>query len=250
MKNDRATKKRYAVLDDLSEIGQSWVSDTFHHHGSGIVLRPLPLGRSIAKIRNAFDSALNLIHYAGACPRVGRCMRLLILEEGRWAGGIVLGSTFPNIGVRDEALGLKEYVRNHHLRGLRSPWASENKDYWSRLQKVVNHARTFVFPRFQGRGIGIEAHQRLLSEGRDYWESRYRDRVAAFDTLCDSVDSGLFEKNGWDHVGLTAGFRSDPQRALVQRDNESSTLVNNVALRQGSHRWQVWVKIIDPSLLS
>ncbi len=250
MKTDRTTKKTHAVLNQLSEIGQSWVSDTFHRHSSGIVLRPLPRGRSIAKVRNAFDSALDLIHYSGACSRVGRCMRLLILENGRWAGGIVLGSTFPNIGVRDEALGLKDYVRNHHLRDLRSPWASENTAYWARLQKVVNHARTFVFPRFQGRGIGVEAHRRLLSEGRHYWEVRYRDRVAAFDTLCDAVDSGLFEKNGWIRVGLTAGFRSDPRHTLVPQDDKSSVLMNNVALRRGRRRWHVWVRIIDRSLLS
>ena len=250
MKTDRSIEKTHEFLNQLSQIGQSWVSDNFRHRPSGIMLRPLPLGRSIANVRIAFDSALDLTHYAGACRRVGRCMRLLILKEGQWAGGIVLGSTFPNIGDRDEALGLKDFIRNHHLKGLRSPWASENTDYWTRLQKVVNHARTFVFPRFQGQGIGVEAHRRLLSDGRQYWEARYRDRVAAFDTLCDAVDSKLFEKNGWNHVGLTAGFRSDPRRALVQRDNESSALVNNVALRPGSLRWQVWVRIIDPSLLS
>src|SRR5437016_5066741 len=57
--------------------------------------------------RECFDAALDATHYAGACQRVGRCMRLAIVQSGEWVGGIVLGSTFPNIEVRDQYLGLK-----------------------------------------------------------------------------------------------------------------------------------------------
>jgi hypothetical protein len=140
MKNDSKTLAK--ALDRLSQIDDPWLAHSLRRHGEGIVLLPLPLGREVVALRGAFDEALDEVHYAGACSRVGRCMRLLIVENGQWAGGIVLGSTFPNIDVRDEALGLKRHVRNHHLRGLRSPWARENVPYWSRLQLVVNHART------------------------------------------------------------------------------------------------------------
>src|SRR5688572_7682441 len=115
--------------------------------------------------RRLCDAALDTIHYARSCQRVGRCMRLGIFLEGQWVGGIVLGSTFPNIDSRDQFLGLKRHVRNVSRRGLSNPWCSENIAYWSRLQSIVNHARTFVFPDFQGRGIGVRAHGVLLQDG-------------------------------------------------------------------------------------
>ncbi len=101
--------------------------------------------------RSVFDATLDLIHYAGRCQRVGRCLRLCIYERRVWIGGVVLGSTFPNIDARDSALGLKTLVRGSTLRGIPHPWHSRNRDYWSALQYVVNRARTFIFPRFQGK---------------------------------------------------------------------------------------------------
>src|SRR2546426_10124823 len=92
--------------------------------------------------RKLFDEALDLVHYSQSCQRVGRCMRLAIVEHGQWVGGIVLGSTFPNILVRDEAVGLRKFVTNFRKRGLSNPWSRENKSYWRNLQRVVNHART------------------------------------------------------------------------------------------------------------
>src|SRR5207237_3349007 len=98
--------------------------------------------------RKLFDEALDLTHYSYSCQRVGRCMRLAIVEDGLWVGGIVLGSTFPNILVRDENVGLRKFVINYKRRGLVNPWTRKNRSYWRNLQKVVNHARTFVFPQF------------------------------------------------------------------------------------------------------
>lgn len=214
----------------------------------GLKLVALPLGRGLADWRRVFDGALDELHYAGRCQRVGRCMRLLIIENGDWVGGVVLGSTFPNVGVRDEAIGLKPYVRDHQLRGLRSPWARENIDYWGRLQHIVNHARTFVFPECQGRGVGIRAHKQLLREGVALWEARYGP-VAAFDTLCTNEDSGLFRRNGWNHVGRTKGYGSDRSTLLVD-ETETSSPVNNVALRPTGVRWDVWIRVLRAEVLA
>lgn len=199
------------------------------------------------EFRRLFDRALDVIHYAGSCQRVGRCLRLAIVSDGLWAGGIVLGSTFPNIDSRDRFLGLKKYIVGFRNRGLRSPWARENRPYWTKLQRVVNHARTFVFPKFQGQGIGVRAHRLLLKEGVRLWEARYGDRVAAIDTLCDDGDSKLFLKNGWTLVGETKGFHSHIGAPFSRRSNRRRPLKNNVALVRDrrSRKWVIWVRILD-----
>jgi hypothetical protein len=211
----------------------------------GLSLVPIPLGRAGRSLRKEFDGALGSIHYAGACQRVGRCMRLLVVDGMHWVGGIVLGSTFPNIDCRDEALDLKRYVRGTRERGLASPWSAENTEYWSRLQSVVNHARTFVFPSAQGRGVGIEAHRLLLGVGIRQWKRRYPGPVAALDTLCDNRDSGLFRRNSWAHVGQTKGFGSDRTREFSASDR-SEHLRNNVGLIRNSRAWEVWVVEVGP----
>jgi GNAT superfamily N-acetyltransferase len=174
-------------------------------------------------------------------------MRLAILWNGAWAGGIVLGSTFPNIEVRDELLGFKPYVRNLRARGLQNPWSRENTEYWSALQTVVNHARTFVFPSFQGQGIGKQAHAELLNKGIQLWERQYKCHVFALDTLCDSSDSGLFLSNGWVLAGQTKGYTADYAHAFARKD-PAETSINNAALKKGKTAWQVWVKIVRPQI--
>jgi hypothetical protein len=213
--------------------------------------RQLRLVEIPAPLRQAFDKALDEIHYARSCKRVGRCMRLAICYENQWAGGIVLGSTFPNVEVRDEFVGLKQYVRGYKNRGLKSPWSRENTDYWMRLQRIVNHARTFVFPSFQGRGIGIRAHKLLLTEGIMLWQEKYKDKVAALDTLCDHGDSKLFLVNGWTLAGETKGYCSNPQSTFSKRGDEETPIKNNVALSLHPERrkWVVWVKMIDSKLI-
>jgi hypothetical protein len=210
---------------------------------SELSLLPLIYGRPGRRLRQIFDLALSKIHYAGKCQRVGRCMRLAVVTaDHQWVGGIVLGSTFPNIHVRDSALGLKPYVRDTPRRGLRSPWSSENKEYWERLQTVVNHARTFIFPEFQGRGIGVQSHRQLLTQGISRWQERYPGQVTGLDTLCDSADSGLFRRNGWDYVGTTTGYKADRSRVFVPTEGTNRRLCNNVALTRSGRQWEVWVR--------
>jgi hypothetical protein len=202
--------------------------------------------------RKLFDEALDLIHYSRSCQRVGRCMRLAIVEDGQWVGGIVLGSTFPNILVRDEAVGLRKFVTSFKKRGLSSPWSRENKPYWRNLQRVVNHARTFVFPQFQGRGIGIRAHALLLTEGVGMWESKYRDKVYALDTLCTADESKLFLSNGWTRAGQTKGYTLDRRKVFSKGlkviDDWKGGIKNNGALRKGedSVQWWVWAIQLKP----
>lgn len=195
--------------------------------------------------RNLLDEGLDLIHYSGSCQRVGRCMRLAIVEAGEWAGGIVLGSTFPNILVRDEALGLRRFVVDYKSRKLSNPWSRENHLYWDSLQKVVNHARTFIFPQFQGRGLGIRAHAELLSTGIRMWERKYNDEVYALDTLCTADDSKLFLRNGWIRAGQTKGYSSDRSKVLSNaigvKEDRGAGVVNNVGLTLGNTQWWVWV---------
>ncbi len=202
--------------------------------------------------RSAFDFALDTVHYARSCQRVGRCLRLCVYEGDVWVGGIVLGSTFPNIEVRDSELGLKKHVRDVARRGLNNPWSRGNRDYWQALQHVVNHARTFIFPRFQGHGLGIAAHRELLRSGLRHWERRYQERVAALDTLCTHSDSKLFSKNGWTLVGNTKGYTSDPAHVFSTPAfvNEWKGIRHNVALKRiapGEDRWWVWTIVTDPT---
>jgi len=197
-------------------------------------------------LRRIFDAALDSIHYAGACQRVGRCMRLAIIHKSAWVGGIVLGSTFPNIDVRDRFVGLKKYVVRSRTRGIEHPWSSGNQAYWKRLQQIVNHARTFVFPAFQGKGLGTRAHKLLLKEGISIWRRKYSDNVIALDTLCDHGDSRLFLENGWTLVGQTKGYQSNPRAPFATRSPETRGLRNNVGLIQksNSRKWLVWVKLL------
>lgn len=169
------------------------------------------------EMRRVFDLAAEEIHYAGACQRVGRCMRLAIVYQGEWIGGIVLGSTFPNICPRDEAFGLTKFLKNWREQGLISPWARENHEYWNRLQFIVNHARTFIFPEFQDNGLGIKAHALLLTEGVQLWEERYNSPVYGLDTLCTHPNSRLFAENGWQLVGRTKGYTRDPSKVFSSR---------------------------------
>jgi GNAT superfamily N-acetyltransferase len=198
-------------------------------------------------LRHLFDRSLDEVHYAGSCQRVGRCMRLAVTLAGSWVGGVVLGSTFPNIDVRDEILGMKRFVRGYASRGLKSPWSRANRDYWDALQTIVNHARTFVFPEFQGQGIGIRTHSALLTAGVRMWEKKYSHRVYALDTLCDQSDSGLFLKNGWVHAGETRGYTADFRKAFSHRQRPMPR-INNAALRPSSKKWQVWIRVVRPSL--
>jgi hypothetical protein len=201
--------------------------------------------------RQAFDQACHLIHYAGACRRVGRLMRLAVMDKGHWVGGIVLGSTFPNLRPRDDAFGLTRWVVDWQARGLISPWASENSQYWGRLQQVVNQARAFVFPSAAGRRIGVRAHALLESEGLHYWQAKY-DRAAGFDTLCNRQTSRLFTANGWVLVGRTLGYSRDPGVRLSQRVEDGTMRVrDNAALTAipRGERWWVWVRVLRPTRL-
>jgi hypothetical protein len=199
------------------------------------------------RLRKLFDDALDIIHYSKSCKRVGRCMRLAITCDKQWVGGIVLGSPFPNILVRDEAIGLRKYVTNYKLRGLKNPWSRDNVDYWTKLQQVVNHARTFIFPKFQGKGIGIRAHGVLLGQGIKMWQHKYHDRVRALDTLCTAAESKLFLLNGWKMVGETKGYTLDKKslfsKRLKQKQNRKIGIVNNCGLLKPSNpiKWVVWV---------
>jgi GNAT superfamily N-acetyltransferase len=200
--------------------------------------------------RRMFDQTLDLIHYAGSCQRVGRCVRLCIYDRSTWVGGIVLGSTFANVHVRDQALGLKQLVENTRARGIRHPWSRENRAYWSCLQHVVNHARTFIFPPFQGKGLGSLAHRELLRTGVSHWERRYSERVLALDTLCTHPSSKLFLSNGWQLVGRTKGYTSDPDQVFSKRAfrEEWSQVRHNIALKRlgrNSVRWWVWVVCLN-----
>lgn len=199
--------------------------------------------------KRVFDTACQQLHYAGACRRVGRRMRLAVVCRGRWVGGIMLGSTFPNLRPRDDAFGLTKWVVSWQERGLVSPWAAENHEYWRRLQQVVNQARAFVFPGEAGGGIGIRAHALLETEGLHHWESRY-ERAAGFDTLCDHDSSRLFTENGWRLVGRTLGHSRDPNTQLSRRVVEDGRRVrDNAGLteRPEGARWWVWVRVLRPT---
>ncbi len=215
-----------------------------------IKIRPNPLVilREVksSKMRQLFDASLDLIHYAGSCQRVGRCMRLAIYADGVWVGGIVLGSTFPNILVRDEALGLRCFVTDYKKRGLKNPWSGENKEYWKALQKIVNHARTFIFPQYQYMGLGIKAHRVLLKEGMELWQEKYKCEVNGLDTLCTHPNSKLFLNNNWKLVGRTKGYTSDPSKVFSTTafQGEWKNIIHNVGLRKikDENRWWVWVR--------
>lgn len=237
-------KTKKAALERICTQGEELLTKQ-HRIGRSTRVRFVEI--EDAELRHLFDGALDLTHYAKSCQRVGRCMRLALVHDAHWVGGVVLGSTFPNVDVRDRALGLKVYVSGFASRGLSNPWSGKNRKYWNCLQSIVNHARTFIFPQFQGRGLGKEAHRLLLGDGIKLWESKYHQKVYALDTLCDHSDSGLFLSNGWLHVGQTKGFTADYKKSFTLRKKVTPS-INNAALRPGPTRWQVWVRTIRPSL--
>ena len=162
----------------------------------------------------------------------------------------MLGSTFPNIRPRDSILGLTRHVQGYRARGLSNAWASENRDYWDRLQLIVNHARTFIFPRYQGRGIGIAAHRRLLTQGIDLWTEKYGGKVHALDTLCTHAESRLFLENGWQLLGRTKGYSRDPQAIFSNRvfSEDWKHIKDNAGLKKirGSTKWWIWTRVLAP----
>src|SRR6267143_257962 len=239
-----ARKTKTALLEQICSQGTAAL---FRQHRIPRAPGPYFVEIQRVELRHLFDEALDLTHYAKSCQRVGRCMRLALVHDDHWVGGVVLGSTFPNVDARDRALGLKVYVSGFASRGLSNPWSGKNREYWDCLQSIVNHARTFIFPQFQGRGLGKEAHRLLLRDGIKLWESKYHHKVYALDTLCDHSDSGLFLSNGWIHVGETKGFTADYRNAFTLRKKVTPS-INNAALRPGATRWQVWVRTLRPSL--
>ena len=84
-------------------------------------------------LKATFDSACELLHYAGACHRVGRRLRLAAMMDERWVGGVVLGSPFPNIRPRDDAFNISRFAGNLSERGLPNAWCRENREYWEVL---------------------------------------------------------------------------------------------------------------------
>lgn len=230
----------FTDLEQIRKAGEKEMSNLQQNNNKGFYFAEVISSR----LHKLFDLALDQIHYAGSCQRVGRCMRLAFMEEGKWAGGMVLGSTFPNILVRDEFLGLRKFVVDYKERGLRNPWMKENTSYWDALQKVVNHARTFVFPQFQGKGVGIRAHGLLLSEGIKLWEAKYASKAYAVDTLCTMPDSGLFRRNGWTCLGRTKGYSSDQSGVFSKRVDGLESVKNNVGLCKRGRSWWVWAKVL------
>jgi len=215
--------------------------------------RGRPLTRSLRfhrvtnrQLRLVYDEVCQTLHYAGSCRRVGRLMRLAAMENGRWVGGIVLGSPFPNIRVRDDAIGLTCFAVDLKHRGLFNAWATENRDYWDRLQLIANQARAFVFPDERGQAVGIRMHRLLESQGRKLWEEKY-GRLAGFDTLCTASDSRLFSSNGWSCVGRTKGYSRDPSVALSSRVQAGRlpNIRDNAGLSGGGYKWWVWVRMLE-----
>jgi hypothetical protein len=206
----------------------------------------VPIGDHAMK--HTFDEACELLHYAGACRRVGRLLRLAVVKERDWVGGLVLGSPFPNLRPRDDAFGLTKHVQNWRDRGLANPWSAENEAYWHRLQQVANHARSYVFPEYQGHGLGVAAQGLLESVGRRHWETIYGP-VAGFDTLCTDPTSRLFSDNGWMLVGRTKGYSRDPGTLLSRRvaDGRFVGVRDNAGLSRSrkNPRWWIWVKVLS-----
>jgi hypothetical protein len=199
-------------------------------------------------LKRAFDASCQALHYAGSCRRVGRRLRLAVMFEHEWVGGVVLGSPFPNIRPRDDAFGISRFTRDLVERGLDNAWGRENIEYWQALQLVVNQARAFVFPQHAGQGLGIAMHRLLETHGRSLWESTYGPMIG-FDTLCADPASRLFKDNGWALVGRTKGYSRDPTRLLSRRvrDGVIEGVRDNAGLvrARGSPRWWVWVKILE-----
>ena len=236
----KAQKDRETRLSAIRRAGQDLLSGT----GTRKRLSLIPVS---GQMRRVFDEACGMLHYAGACRRVGRLMRLSVVEGGEWVGGIVLGSPFPNLRPRDDAFDLTRHALNWRERGLVSPWARENRDYWSRLQLIVNQARTFVFPSAQGRGIGVRAHALLETQGRALWNDVYGPAIG-FDTLCTESTSRLFSDNGWRLVGRTKGYTRNPGLPLSGRfEDGSKTLRENAGLshRPSNPQWWIWVRVLE-----
>lgn len=105
---------------------------------------------------------------------------------------------------------------------------------------------TFIFPKYQGKGLGIKTHSLLLSKGTKIWEEKYNDKIYGFDTLDNRPNSRLFLNNGWEMVGKTKGYSSDSNCIFSKRADKKgwNYIKNNKGLKKndGNVRWWIYVK--------
>ena len=148
----------------------------------------------------AFNKNLDRLHYAGACHPVGRFLRLVLCDSGRWVGGFILRNTIPHVSCRDRFFGLYKYRSKGRFPRSDSP-------YWRRLNEIVNIGRVFVLPEFQGRGMGIRTVALAEHCAVQYWEELYDSRVVGLDCLdlAPPEKARIFTENDWSYLGKTTG---------------------------------------------
>ena len=161
-----------------------------------------------------FNDALVRLHSAGACHPVGRFLRLVAHESGAWVGGFVLRSTIPHVACRDRFFEL--YA--HEKRGR---FASSDSAYWRELNEIVNIGRIFVFPDFQGRGVGVAIVRIAESTAKKFWRELYQTRVRGLDCLdlAPPDKARIFTENGWTFLGRTSGHSRKGRRPSMRLES-------------------------------
>jgi GNAT superfamily N-acetyltransferase len=203
---------------------------------SALHLQARPVSANESK---AFNQTLKHLHYAGACYPVGRFLRLMVFERDSWVGGFVLRGTIPHVTCRDKFFGLYRFRRRGRFPAARS-------GYWRRLNEIVNIGRIFVFPEFQGMGIGAGIVRLASSCSKTYWKNMYDAPVRGLDCLdlAPPQHARIFTDNGWQFLGLTTGHSRDG-RAPSMGQSKSARHKKLPSLSKIHRPWYVYGTFVN-----
>jgi len=184
-----------------------------------------------------FNQALDRLHYAGRCHPVGRFVRFAVYESEDWVGGFVLRNTIPHVTCRDRFFGLYSFRR-----GGRFP--SSRSGYWPLLNEIVNIGRIFVFPKAQGKGIGIRIVALAESSAIKYWKNLYDSEVIGLDCLdlATPEHAKIFANNSWTFLGRTTGHSRKGRRPSMRDSPKKHVDVPSLSKIHPS--WYVYGKCI------
>jgi hypothetical protein len=151
----------------------------------------------------------------------------------------VLRNTIPHVTCRDQFFRL--YSFRH---GGRFP--SARSKYWQLLNQIVNIGRIFVFPEFQGMGIGISIVGLAETTAIAYWRDIYDSKVKGLDCLdlATPKHAKIFTENGWAYLGRTTG-NSRKGRLPSMRSHSKADVQTAPTLSKIHPSWFVYGKHIS-----
>jgi hypothetical protein len=190
------------------------------------------------KTGKKFTEALQQLHYAGSCKSVGRFLRLMLLDDSRWVGGLIIRNALPIVQCRDEFFGINQFRKSGRIPKSGSP-------YWDKLNRIVNMARAFIFEEFQGLGYGTKMIQLLETDAVKIWKRKYGFLPIGYDCLDNAPPekAKIFLNNGWDFIGRTRGYSHSRCYKPGKVKSQSNPISGR--MEKSSFQWYVYTKKLD-----